>query len=194
VVASLGLLGLGSLYYYFGGDPHTAHAIHGFGMGASVVALFSRVGGGIYTKSADVGADLVGKVEAGIPEDDPRNPGVIADNVGDNVGDIAGMGSDIFESYCGSMIACIAIASTMSIDHQAEMMFLPLALASIGLLAPCSASCGAHALSDAAPERPCARARSSRRPCLPLAWFLVIIFGIACECLVVRAAGAVGGV
>jgi K(+)-stimulated pyrophosphate-energized sodium pump len=116
-VASLGLIGLGSLYYYFGGDPHTAHAIHGFGMGASVVALFSRVGGGIYTKSADVGADLVGKIEAGIPEDDPRNPGVIADNVGDNVGDIAGMGSDIFESYCGSMIACIAIASTMSIDH-----------------------------------------------------------------------------
>ncbi len=100
-VASLGLVGLGSLYWYFGGDPHTAHAIHGFGMGASVVALFSRVGGGIFTKSADVGADLVGKVEAGIPEDDPRNPGVIADNVGDNVGDIAGMGSDIFESYCG---------------------------------------------------------------------------------------------
>jgi hypothetical protein len=91
-VASLGLIGLGSLYYYFGGDPETAHAIHGFGMGASVVALFSRVGGGIYTKSADVGADLVGKVEAGIPEDDPRNPGVIADNVGDNVGDIAGHG------------------------------------------------------------------------------------------------------
>ena len=101
-VASLGLVGLGGLYYYFGGDPHTAHAIHGFGMGGSVVALFSRVGGGIYTKSADVGADLVGKIEAGIPEDDPRNPGVIADNVGDNVGDVAGMGSDIFESYCGA--------------------------------------------------------------------------------------------
>ena len=101
-------------------------------MGGSVVALFSRVGGGIFTKSADVGADLVGKIEAGIPEVDPRNPGVIADNVGDNVGDIAGMGSDIFESYCGSMIACMAIAATMSIDSQAGLMFLPLALASVG--------------------------------------------------------------
>ena len=108
-VASLGLIGLGSVYFFMGGDPHTAHQIHGFGMGASCVALFSRVGGGIYTKSADVGADLVGKLEAGIPEDDPRNPGVIADNVGDNVGDVAGMGSDIFESYCGSMIATLSL-------------------------------------------------------------------------------------
>ena len=129
-VASLGLVGLGGVYWFFAGDPETAHAIHGFGMGASVVALFSRVGGGIFTKSADVGADLVGKIEAGIPEDDPRNPGVIADNVGDNVGDIAGMGSDIFESYCGSMIACIAIASTMATGRAGSMMFLPLALAS----------------------------------------------------------------
>lgn len=136
-VASMGLLGLGFLHYFFGGDPETAHAIHGFGMGASIVALFSRVGGGIYTKSADVGADLVGKVEAGIPEDDPRNPGVIADNVGDNVGDVAGMGSDIFESYCGSMIATIAIASTMvvgTLGSRESLMFLPLALASTGLL------------------------------------------------------------
>jgi len=140
-VAAMGLLGLGLLYYLFGSDPETVHAIHGFGMGASVVALFSRVGGGIFTKSADVGADLVGKVEAGIPEDDPRNPGVIADNVGDNVGDVAGMGSDIFESYCGSMIACIAIASTMSVglysqlaERQQDLMFLPLGLASVGLV------------------------------------------------------------
>tara|TARA_B100001939_G_scaffold222294_1_gene191295 strand:- start:5067 stop:7052 length:1986 start_codon:yes stop_codon:yes gene_type:complete len=133
-VASLGLIGLGSLYLFFGGDPETAHAIHGFGMGASTVALFSRVGGGIYTKSADVGADLVGKVEAGIPEDDPRNPGVIADNVGDNVGDVAGMGSDIFESYCGSMIATIALAATMQVPNQNILMFLPLALASMGLI------------------------------------------------------------
>lgn len=139
-VASVGLMGLGALYLAYGGDPHTAHYIHGFGMGASSVALFSRVGGGIFTKSADVGADLVGKVEAGIPEDDPRNPGVIADNVGDNVGDVAGMGSDIFESYCGAMIASIAIASTLSIEaltrlgEQEVLMFMPLALASVGLL------------------------------------------------------------
>ncbi|MCP4950620.1 sodium-translocating pyrophosphatase [Arenicellales bacterium nBUS_48] len=141
-VAAMGLLGLGALYLAFGGDPHTAHVIHGFGMGASSVALFSRVGGGIFTKSADVGADLVGKVEAGIPEDDPRNPGVIADNVGDNVGDVAGMGSDIFESYCGAIIASIAIAATLTPEvlgllangDQSKLMFMPLALASVGLL------------------------------------------------------------
>jgi len=139
-VASMGLLGLGVLYLFFGGDPSTSHIIHGFGMGASSVALFSRVGGGIYTKSADVGADLGGKIEAGIPEDDPRNPGVIADNVGDNVGDVAGMGSDIFESYCGAIIATIAIASTLHQDwiqllgDQGALMFLPLALASCGLV------------------------------------------------------------
>jgi K(+)-stimulated pyrophosphate-energized sodium pump len=139
-VAALGLLGLGVLYLIFGGDPETSQAIHGFGMGASSVALFSRVGGGIFTKSADVGADLVGKIEAGIPEDDPRNPGVIADNVGDNVGDVAGMGSDIFESYCGAMIATIAMASTAKLEvisqlgERASMMFLPLGLASTGLI------------------------------------------------------------
>ena len=141
-VAAMGLLGLGVLYFLYGSDPETTSIIHGFGMGASVVALFSRVGGGIFTKCADVGADLVGKVEAGIPEDDPRNPGVIADNVGDNVGDVAGMGSDIFESYCGSIIATIAIASTISLalvddlgnGVRQNLMFLPLALASLGLL------------------------------------------------------------
>ncbi len=134
-VASMGLLGLGTLYYFFG-ETH-AEAIHGFGMGGSTVALFSRVGGGIFTKSADVGADLVGKIEAGIPEDDPRNPGVIADNVGDNVGDVAGMGSDIFESYCGAMIATIAIASTMNLaalGNENHLMMLPLLLASVGLV------------------------------------------------------------
>ena len=138
-VAALGLIGLGGLFMLFqldsaSGDAlkDSVHALEGFGIGASCVALFSRIGGGIFTKSADVGADLVGKIEAGIPEDDPRNPGVIADNVGDNVGDVAGMGSDIFESYCGAMIASIAIAFTWG---SADLMLLPLILATVGLLA-----------------------------------------------------------
>jgi K(+)-stimulated pyrophosphate-energized sodium pump len=140
-VASMGLLGIGLLYHFMGGTAHGIEAIEGFAMGGSSVALFSRVGGGIFTKSADVGADLVGKVEAGIPEDDPRNPAVIADNVGDNVGDVAGMGSDIFESYCGAMIASIALAASMSLDNiaklggdQTVLQFMPLALASLGLV------------------------------------------------------------
>jgi K(+)-stimulated pyrophosphate-energized sodium pump len=112
-VAALGLLGLGVLFLIFG-TPEHHEPIIGFAMGASSVALFARVGGGIYTKAADVGSDLVGKVEAGIPEDDPRNPGVIADNVGDNVGDVAGMGADIFESYVTCLIGCLALAATMS--------------------------------------------------------------------------------
>ena len=159
VVASMGLLGLGGLYLLFGANPEHAEAIHGFGMGASSVALFSRVGGGIFTKSADVGADLVGKVEAGIPEDDPRNPGVIADNVGDNVGDVAGMGSDIFESYCGSMIATIAIASTMSLaavammgGDRGQLMFAPLALASVGLICSVLGICLVKVVSGKSPE------------------------------------------
>ena len=196
-VASLGLLGLGGLYYYFGGDPHTAHAIHGFGMGGSVVALFSRVGGGIYTKSADVGADLVGKVEAGIPEDDPRNPGVIADNVGDNVGDIAGMGSDIFESYCGSMIACIAIASTMAITaaEQSAMMAFPLALASIGLLASVAGIVIVRARSSAAPEA-ALRSGTLGAPVIfiVMAWFLAENMGISQNIWWAVVSGAVGGI
>ena len=131
-VASLGLLGVGGLFLMFGrGD--NASVISGFAMGASSIALFARVGGGIYTKIADVGSDLVGKVEAGIPEDDPRNPGVIADNVGDCVGDTAGLGADIFESYVGSMIATIAIATTMGAQKM-EYMALPIIIAMAGLV------------------------------------------------------------
>ena len=194
-VASLGLLGLGGLYWFFGGDPETAHAIHGFGMGASVVALFSRVGGGIFTKSADVGADLVGKIEAGIPEDDPRNPGVIADNVGDNVGDIAGMGSDIFESYCGSMIACIAIASTMAAAQQGPMMFLPLALSSIGLLASLCGIGIVRARSNAAPEA-ALRSGTLLAPIIfaAVAWFMMAAMGIDSNVWWAVVSGAVGGV
>ncbi|MBQ73684.1 MAG: sodium-translocating pyrophosphatase, partial [Gammaproteobacteria bacterium] len=206
-VASLGLIGLGSLYWYFGGDPHTAHAIHGFGMGASSVALFSRVGGGIFTKSADVGADLVGKVEAGIPEDDPRNPGVIADNVGDNVGDVAGMGSDIFESYCGSMIATIAIASTLAIDAefgiealapgsgQQALMFLPLALASAGLICSIVGIIIVRSMSNSAPETALRMGHQLSAVALIVAgYFLVDASGISNNVWWAVVAGTAGGI
>ncbi len=143
-VASLGLIGVGITYYFFGSNPDTAASINGFAMGASSIALFARVGGGIYTKAADVGADLVGKVEAGIPEDDPRNPAVIADNVGDNVGDTAGMGADLFESYVGSVIATMAIAATKVgtggiaaeiAANRLAYMQLPLLIVAFGALA-----------------------------------------------------------
>ena len=140
-VAGLGLLGLGIIVYVL--DLATiVECVTGFGFGASSMALFGRVGGGIYTKAADVGADLVGKVEAGIPEDDPRNPAVIADNVGDNVGDVAGMGSDLFESYVSSIISAITLAAVAvksaginaNFTEMQAAMF-PLILAAIGLVA-----------------------------------------------------------
>jgi K(+)-stimulated pyrophosphate-energized sodium pump len=132
-VASVGLIGISLLYIYLSAS-FTLGSLNGFAMGASSIALFARVGGGIFTKAADVGADLVGKVESGIPEDDPRNPATIADNVGDNVGDTAGMGADIFKSYCGSVIATIFIGSTLTGDTSAAIV-LPLIIVSIGLFA-----------------------------------------------------------
>jgi K(+)-stimulated pyrophosphate-energized sodium pump len=140
-VASLGLVGVGVLLYIyihilqFPAEVASA-IINGYAMGASSIALFARVGGGIYTKTADVGADLVGKVEVGIPEDDPRNPATIADNVGDNVGDVAGMGADLFESYVGSIVATIAIAATAPelAGDRLSWMILPLIVAAIGTL------------------------------------------------------------
>lgn len=134
-VVGIGLLGVTGLWLIFG----NVNVIAGFGFGASSIALFARVGGGIYTKAADVGADLVGKVEAGLPEDDPRNPAVIADNVGDNVGDVAGMGADLFESYAGSIIATIALAATVAgvagVDIDSPRAVLPMLLAGIGIIA-----------------------------------------------------------
>ncbi|MDR2109359.1 MAG: sodium-translocating pyrophosphatase [Coriobacteriales bacterium] len=144
-VASLGLMGLSlwAIVLLVGNENlfHNIEAVDGFVMGASSIALFARVGGGIYTKAADVGADLVGKVEAGIPEDDPRNPGVIADNVGDNVGDVAGMGADLYESYAGAILAPMALAVAMTAASAISgfdatiALVIPLALAAGGILA-----------------------------------------------------------
>ncbi|MDT8435977.1 MAG: sodium-translocating pyrophosphatase [Gemmatimonadota bacterium] len=141
-VASLGLVGIGAVLLIFRpesvGLRGFGEIISGFAMGASSIALFARIGGGIYTKAADVGADLVGKVEAGIPEDDPRNPATIADNVGDNVGDVAGMGADIFESYVGSIVATIVLGATalaIGPEKRLEAMALPVLYAMIGLVA-----------------------------------------------------------
>ncbi|HIL01117.1 MAG TPA: sodium-translocating pyrophosphatase [Myxococcales bacterium] len=147
-VAATALLGLGGLYYFFREDPHLGTVLHSFAVGASSIALFARIGGGIYTKAADVGSDIAGKVVEGIPEDDPRNPGGIADNVGDNVGDVAGMGADIYESLVAAIVAAMAIALTARPEyiqtlftnglrgHDATMLAvtLPVFLSGLGLL------------------------------------------------------------
>jgi K(+)-stimulated pyrophosphate-energized sodium pump len=139
-VAGLGLLGIGLGFLVFNNileDPDWVDIVTAIGLGGSSIALFARVGGGIYTKAADVGADLVGKVEAGIPEDDPRNPAVIADNVGDNVGDVAGMGADLFESYVGAIVAPVAYSALVfaGSGFQAEAIIFPLAVAALGMFA-----------------------------------------------------------
>ena len=201
-VASMGLLGVGGLFVFFGETEKDVHIIHGFAMGASLVAIFYRIGGGIFTKAADVGADLVGKVEAGIPEDDPRNPGVIADNVGDNVGDVAGMGSDLFESYCNAMIASMAIAATLTITQwevlsgaRASLMFLPLALAATGLV--CS-MCGIGLVRISAGKQPARALRTGTvgAAVLFVAAAAAVIYGLGVDlkvwvCVLM---GSVGGI
>ena len=201
-VAAMGLLGVGILFYFFANDKETIHAIEGFAMGASSVALFSRVGGGIFTKSADVGADLVGKIEAGIPEDDPRNPGVIADNVGDNVGDVAGMGSDIFESYCGSMIASIALASAMTSatisslgGSQSMLQFMPLALASLGLICSILGIITVKIFSNKSPEIALRFGTiGSAFAFVVLSYFLVQLMGVNVGVWFAVLVGSVGGI
>jgi len=190
-VAGLGLLGVAAFAAIYA-DPQQAANINGFAMGASSIALFARVGGGIYTKAADVGADLVGKVEAGIPEDDPRNPGVIADNVGDNVGDTAGMGADIFESYVGSMVATIAIAATLPLaalqklaadgaaaaELRSHLMALPVILAAVGLVASLLGNVSVQVSKSFGPQR--ALRYSS--------WFAALLFLAGAYVVINRAA------
>ena len=201
-VASMGLVGVGGLFLFFGKSEHDVHIIHGFAMGGSLVAIFFRVGGGIFTKAADVGADLVGKVESGIPEDDPRNPGVIADNVGDNVGDVAGMGSDLFESYCNAMIASMAIAATVALGQldalggdRGALMFLPLALAGGGLL--CSL-CGIGIVGLASGRDPAKALRTGTLGAaglfIAVAAGVVLGLGVAWPVWGCVVAGSVGGI
>ena len=192
-VASLGLIGVGGLFTLFG-RGNSISVISGFAMGASSIALFARVGGGIYTKTADVGSDLVGKVEAGIPEDDPRNPGVIADNVGDCVGDTAGLGADIFESYCGSMIATIVLGAGMA-SMKFEYMALPILIAMIGLVA---SVLGIRAMSALGSMDPSAALRNctfiSAGAMLFVSFFLIKVMGLPSGIFVALLFGCLAGI
>lgn len=191
-VASFGLLGLTALFYLFAVHASFIQILTAFAAGCSLVAFFARVGGGIYTKSADVGADLVGKVEAGIPEDDPRNPAVIADNVGDCVGDTAGMGADIFESYIGAMVSCVILALSSQMSNA--YVTLPLVFAGLGLLG----SVAGIVFGLVVKQSPAALLRNATYVAIAIflvgVWQYTSIMGLATTCLIAAIIGCVSGV
>ncbi|MBI5514818.1 MAG: sodium-translocating pyrophosphatase [Deltaproteobacteria bacterium] len=207
-VAGLGLVGLGGVYGLFRTHDHFGTVLHAFAVGASSIALFARIGGGIYTKAADVGADIVGKVEANIPEDDPRNPGVIADNVGDNVGDIAGMGADIYESYVAAMVSAMALGLTSSQDSLQALapsvsdlprlrtlsIALPILLSTVGLGVSVLGIFITRQLKNRAPAQ-VLRAALILPPVLvtAAAAFLLPRLGYGSGTVITLAAGAIGG-
>lgn len=204
-VAGLGLLGLGALFAIYKGTDQLGTVMHSFAVGASSIALFARIGGGIYTKAADVGADIAGKVVENIPEDDPRNPGVIADNVGDNVGDVAGMGADIYESMVAAVVSAMAIALTIPVekisqlvtgseDARAVGVILPLILSAIGLLISVVVIFGARLFSSAKPAV-VLRTALMIPPILLTAVCAIILpmLGVSQNVTIALAAGAFGG-
>lgn len=208
-VAGLGLIGLGALYYFYQGHAHLGTILHSFAVGASSIALFARIGGGIYTKAADVGADIAGKVVENIPEDDPRNPGVIADNVGDNVGDVAGMGADIYESMVAAIVSAMAIALTIeAVDlpklytdsaAPAEIsrwmaVSLPLALSALGMVISILVIFMARALKNSKPATVLRASLMLPPVLLTIVSYIVLpMFGLSQNITWALAAGAFGG-
>jgi K(+)-stimulated pyrophosphate-energized sodium pump len=206
-VAGLGLIGLGILYYFFQGSPVLGSILHSFAVGASSIALFARIGGGIYTKAADVGADIAGKVVENIPEDDPRNPGVIADNVGDNVGDVAGMGADIYESMVAAIVSAMAIALTIPEQGLRQLLdgaapenarvagiVLPLLLSTLGLVISIGVIFLARAFKNGKPATVLRNALIVPPILLTVASFIIMpMFGISQAVTWSLAAGAFGG-
>ncbi len=207
-VAATALLGLGGLYLFFREDPHLGTALHSFAVGASSIALFARIGGGIYTKAADVGSDIAGKVVEGIPEDDPRNPGGIADNVGDNVGDVAGMGADIYESLVAAIVAAMAIGLTAKVEYVNKLYdalpagidptllaaTLPIFLSGVGLLVSIACIFIARTMKKSSPAMVLRAALiiPSLIICVA-AYVLMPIFGVSQVVTYALAAGAIGG-
>lgn len=206
-VAGLGLIGLGVLYYMFQGQQVVGTILHSFAVGASSIALFARIGGGIYTKAADVGADIAGKVVENIPEDDPRNPGVIADNVGDNVGDVAGMGADIYESMVAAIVSAMAIALTIPTEGLSQLIeggapealrtagvTLPLLLSTLGLVISIIVIFAARAFKNGKPATVLRNALIVPPILLTIASYIIMpMFGITQAVTVALAAGAFGG-